>query len=113
MKPANVLDLTRQLGREPDVMVACNIMTWELGDLTKMVTYMKWHDDEDLRKGWGAEASLAIASLLFQLRVVTELLEYDFDELLDLGVEIVEERKVEKDKKTGRHAYYVGDEKSG
>jgi len=107
---ADVLDLTRKLGREPNLETAVHIMMWELGDLAKMVTYMKWHD-EALRPGFRAEATLALSSLIFQARVCCELLGFNFGEALEKGVSTVMERAEHVQKKLGRHAHYVGDKK--
>lgn len=107
----DVLDLTRRLGREPNVDTALHIMQWELGDLTKSWTYTKWHDDPDKHKAWIAEAKHALASLLFQCEVVALLLDTDTATLFDFGKDTVLDRIMDKEKKLGRFEHYVGDQK--
>ncbi len=109
MDPYGVLDLTRQLGREPNVDTALHIMQWELGDLTKSHVYSKWHPD--LATSYKEEAKLALSALLFQARVVAALLDASPAELLAIGIETVEDRIKEKEKKVGRFEHYVGDQK--
>lgn len=109
--PYGVLELTRQLGREPNMDSALHIMQWELGDLTKSCVYSKWHPD--LANAYKAEAKLALASLLFQAHVIAALLDASPAELLNTGIETVRERIVDKDKKIGRFQHYVGEEKHG
>lgn len=111
MDPFGVLDLTRQLGREPNIDTALHIMQWELGDLAKSHTYSKWHPD--LTTSYKAEAKLALSSLLFQARVVAALLEVSSAELLSIGIETVQDRIREKEKKVGRFQHYVGDKEDG
>jgi len=108
---ADVLDLTRQLKREPDIDTALKILQWELGDLAKATTYAKWHPGKEL--SYKAEARLAMASLLFQARVVCALLDIDFADTLLMGVMIVEDRIVDLESKRGRMADYVGDGPKG
>ena len=109
--PFGVLDLTRQLGREPNIDTALHIMQWELGDLAKSHTYSKWHPD--LATSYKAEAKLALSSLLFQAYVVAALLDASPAQLLDTGIETVEDRIKEKEKKVGRFEHYVGDKGNG
>jgi len=106
----NVLELTRKLGREPNVETALHIMQWELGDLTKSVVYMNWHPE--LAGAYREEAKHALSSLLFQATVVSELLEADFLELLQFGIDTVKDRRVDKEKKVGRFKHYTGGQKS-
>ena len=105
--PHEVLELTRKLGREPDVDTALHIMQWELGDLVKSWTYSQWHPD--LAAAYRSEALHALADLLFQVEVVAQLLGEDVPMLLDFGVDIVEDRIMEKKKKLGRFEHYKGD----
>jgi len=109
MDPYGVLDLTRQLGREPNIDTALHIMQWELGDLAKSHTYSKWHPD--LESSYKAEAKLALSSLLFQAHVVAALLDALPAELLANGMETVADRIKEKEQKVGRFKHYVGEEK--
>ena len=109
MDPYGVLELTRKLGREPNVDTALNIMQWELGDLVKDNVHSQWHPD--LARVYKAEAKKAIADLLFQLHVVMVLLELVPGEVLEMGIKVVEERIVDKEKKLGRFEHYVGDKK--
>jgi len=105
----DVLELTRRLGREPNVGTALHIMQWNIGDLVKSCTYMNWHPD--LATSYKAEAKLAMASLTFQACVIMCLLGFDSKEVMDMGVEVVKERIKEKEKKVGRFQHYVGDRK--
>jgi len=100
----HVLDLTMDLGRTPNAKTALHIMQWELGDLAKAVVYMDWHPD--LSPGYQGEAKLALASLVFQARVVAALLGIRFTEVIATGEEIVMERIEEKRKKVGRFEHY-------
>ena len=109
--PYGVLELTRGLGREPNIDTALHILQWELGDLTKSTVYMKWHPD--LATSYKAEAKLALSSLLFQVHIVAALLDASPAELLDVGIETVEDRIREKEKKVGRFEHYVGDQEGG
>ena len=109
----DVLDLTRQLGREPNIDTALHILQWELGDLTKSHTYMKWHTDPDERKAWKVECMHALGSILFQSAVIAKLLGYDFNDLVTFGVDTVKDRIVDKEKKLGRFEHYKGDQKDG
>lgn len=111
MDPYGVLELTRKLGREPNIDKALHIMQWELGDLAKSYTYSQWHPD--LASSYRKEAGLALSSLLFQAHVVAALLDLVPGELLSIGIESVEDRIKEKEKKVGRFQHYVGDQKSG
>ena len=110
MDPYGVLDLTRKLGREPNMDKALHIMMWELGDLTKSHTYSQWHPD--LASSYKEEAKLALSSLFFQAYVVAALLDSVPGELLSIGIESVEDRIREKEKKVGRFEHYVGDKGS-
>ena len=103
----DVLNLTRRLGREPNLETALHILQWELGDLTKSITYMKWHPD--LATAYEKEAMAALGSLLFQARVCTDLLKLDFDGVVQFGIDTVRDRIVDKEKKIGRFGHYVGD----
>lgn len=105
----DVLELTRRLGREPNIDTALHILQWELGDLIKSCTYMKWHPD--LATSYKAEAKLAMASLLFQVQVIASLLDFDPGDLFNMGVETVRDRIKEMEKKIGRFQHYVGDQK--
>ena len=107
----DVLELTRELGREPNVDTAIHIMQWELGDLTKSHVYSKWHPD--LESSYKEEAKKALSDLLFQAHVIAALLDASPAELLDIGRETVLDRIKEREKKTGRFKSYVGDEKDG
>jgi len=109
----DVLELTRRLGREPNVDTALHILQWELGDLTKSHTYMKWHTDPNMLKGWKVECMHALGSILFQTAVIAKLLGYDFNELVTFGVDTVRDRIVDKEKKIDRFKTYVGEEKHG
>lgn len=109
MDPYGVLELTRRLGREPNIDTALHILQWELGDLAKSWTYSKWHPD--LATSYKAEAKLALSALLFQAHVVAALLDLSPAELLAIGIETVENRIEEKEKKMGRFQHYVGDRK--
>ena len=109
MEEPDVLELTRKLGREPNVETALHIMQWNLGELTKSCTYMKWHPD--LGAAYQAEAKLAMASLMFQSCVIMSLLGFDGKEVMDIGVETVQDRIKEMEKKVGRFAHYEGDNK--
>jgi len=108
MDPYGVLDLTRKLGREPNIDKALHIMMWELGDLAKSHTYSQWHPD--LASSYKEEAKLALASLLFQAHVVAALLDSVPGELLAIGIESVGDRIKEKEKKVGRFQHYKGDQ---
>ena len=103
-----VLQLTRKLGREPNIDTALHIMQWELGDLAKAHTYAKWHPD--LASSYCAEAKHALASLLFQAEVVAALLETDTATLFDFGRATVLDRIQDKEKKLGRFQHYQGDQ---
>ena len=103
------MNLTRRLGREPNIDTALHIMQWELGDLAKSHVYSKWHPD--LAEAYREEAKLALASLLFQAEVVAKLLGSDSPSLLVLGISSVQERIQEKEKKVGRFEHYKGEEK--
>ena len=107
MENHDVLDLTRRLGREPNVDTALDIITWELGDLTKSWVYSKWHPTD--AGVYREEAKLALASLLFQSLVVARLLGTDFQKLIDIGVETVQDRIKEKEEKIGRFERYEGE----
>ena len=111
MEETDVLELTRKLGREPNSRTALLIMQWELGDLAKSIVYMDWHPD--LATAYRAEAGLAMASLLFQVRVIASLLDFDPGDLFNMGVESVKDRIKEKEQKVGRFKYYQGDKKNG
>ena len=111
MDPYGLLDLTRKLGREPNVDTALHIMQWEIGDLAKSWTYSKWHPD--LKSSYVAEAKLALSSLLLQAHVVVALLDASPAELLAIGIETLEDRIKEKEKKVGRFEHYVGDQDGG
>ena len=107
----DVLELTRKLGREPNVDTALHIMQWELGDLAKSWTYSRWHPD--LARAYKAEAKAALSGLVFQSEVVAKLLDTNILDLLDMGTAAVMDRIKEKEKKMGRFKSYVGEEKSG
>ena len=107
MAETDVLELTRKLGREPNVDTALHILQWELGDLAKACVYTKWHPN--LANAYREEAGLALASLLFQSRVVISLLGLNLDNLITLGEDIVKERIQEKLEKVGRFEHYVGE----
>ena len=111
MDPYRVLDLTRKLGREPNIDKALHIMQWELGDLAKSHTYSQWHPD--LASSYRKEAELALSSLLFQAYVVAALLDSSPAKLLSIGLETVGDRIKEKEKYIGRFEHYVGDQKDG
>ena len=103
------LELTRKLGREPNIDTALHIIQWELGDLTKAHTYSKWHPNLDA--AYKAEAKHALASLLFQAEVVAALLDTDTATLFDFGRATVLDRIDDKEKKLGRFRHYQGDQK--
>ena len=106
LDPYGVLELTRRLDREPNVDTALHIMQWELGDLTKSMIYSKWHPDlADACKG---EARKALSDLIFQVHVVSALLNVSPAKLLDDGIETVKDRIKEKESKVGRFQNYVG-----
>ena len=107
----DVLALTRKLGREPNVDTALHILQWELGDVAKATTYMSWHPE--LTSSYKAEAKLALSSLVFQTMVVSKLLGFEIEELLEMGVDIIKGRIEEKQKKLGRFQHYVDEGKSG
>ena len=105
----DVLELTSKLDRIPDVGTALHIMQWNLGELAKSWTYMKWHDDDAMDRAWKQEILSALSSLLFQAEVVARLLGSDLETLRTLGVDTVKDRIEDKDKRRGRFKYYVGD----
>ena len=107
----DVLDLTRKLGREPNIGTALHILQWELGDLAKLLTYEKWHPEAAI--GYRADAKHALADLLFQAEVVAQLLGTTSQEAFAFGVEVVKERIEEIKMKEGRFRHYVGDQKDG
>ena len=107
--PHEVLDLTRQLGREPNIPTALHIMQWELGDLAKSTTYMRWHPD--LANAYKVEAKHALADLVFQAEVVAQLLGTDLRESFNFGLEVVKERVDDKERKIGRFKSYEGERK--
>jgi len=107
--PYGVLDLTRKLGREPNIDTALHILQWELGDLAKSHTYAKWHPD--LAIAYKAEAKKALSDLLFQVHVIAALLDVSPGGLLDDGIETVKDRIRDKEEKIGRFQSYVGEEK--
>ena len=111
LDPYGVLDLTRKLHGEPTVETALHIIQWELGDLAKSWTYARWHPD--LANAYMAEAKKALSDLLFQAYVVAALLDASPAELLQQGVETVEDRIKDKEKKVGRFEFYKGDKKNG
>ena len=111
MSQNNVLELTRKLGREPNIDTALHILQWELGDLTKSHVHMKWYTDPDRRKAWKAECMHALGSILFQTAVIAKLLGYEFNGLITFGVDTVKDRIVDKEKKSGRFESYVGEGK--
>ena len=113
MEQPNVLELTRRLGREPNVDTALHIMMWNLGDLSKSWTYSKWHTDIEQDKAYLAEARHALGSLLFQAEVVARLLGTTSKDSFNFGVMTVEDRIEDKEKKRGRFQSYVGDKLSG
>ena len=104
---SDVIELTRRLGREPNVDTALHIMQWNLGDLTKCYTHSKWHPE--LSGPYLTEAKLALGSLLFQAEVVASLLGTDTATLFDLGRDTVLDRIEDYEKKVGRFQYYKGD----
>jgi len=109
MEQPDVLELTRRLGREPNIDTALHIMQWELGDLTKSWTYSKWHPD--LEAAYKAEAKHALGSLLFQAEVIAQLLGTTSQQAFNFGGMTVEDRIVDKEKKLGRFQHYQGDQK--
>lgn len=112
MDPYGVLELTRKLHGEPTIETALHIMQWELGDLTKATVYSGWHD-ETLSPSYIAEAKNALADLLFQAYVVAALLDVSPAEMIQQGIETVEDRIEDKKKRIGRFQYYKGDQESG
>jgi len=111
MDQHDVIELTRKLGREPNIDTALHILQWELGDLTKSHTYMKWYTDPDLRKCWKLECMHALGDMLFQTAVIAKLLGYEFNDLVTFGVDTVRDRIVDMEKKIGRFQSYVGEQK--
>ena len=103
----DILELTRQLGRVPNVGQALHIMQWELGDLAKAWTYSKWHPD--LSRAYEQEAKKALADLIFQARVVAALLDIHLTEVIEMGEDAVRERIKDKERKVDRFKHYVGD----
>ena len=102
-----VLELTRKLGREPNLSTALHIMQWELGDLAKSCTYMKWHPDD--ARLYEAEAKKALGDLLFQAEVVAQLLGTGYMESFSMGTITVEDRIIDMDRKIGRFKTYEGE----
>jgi len=113
MDQHDVLELTRKLGREPNIDTALHILQWELGDLAKSHTYIKWHADPDLHKAWRVECMHALASILFQSEVIIKLLGYKVDDVRTHGIDTVRDRIGDMEKKIDRFESYVGEEKSG
>lgn len=109
MDPNGVLELTRKLGREPSLRTALLIMQWEVGDLAKSIVYADWHPD--LVGAYKEEAKHALADLLFQIRIVAALLDVDPGDLFNMGLETVQDRIKEKEKKIGRFKNYIGEVK--
>lgn len=106
----DVLELTRELGREPNISTALHILQWELGDLAKAYTYSQWHPVLSL--GYRGEAKKAIADMLFQLEVVAQLLGTTSTDLATWGIDTVKDRIKEKTAGTGRFKDYIGEEKT-
>ena len=102
----DVLELTRKLGREPNIDTALHIMQWELGDLAKATVYTKWHPD--LANAYKGEAKKALSDLIFQVYVVAALLNQSPDSLLNFGIGTVKDRIKEKESKVGRFQSYIG-----
>ncbi len=101
------ITLTELLGRKPNLETATDIMQWELGDLVKAVTYMRWHPE--LKSTYEVEARKAVADLVFQSAVVGKLLGMELNELFELGANTVSERAVDLLKQSGRFQAYVGE----
>ena len=108
--PYGVLELTRKLHGKPTIETALLIMQWELGDLTKATVYSRWHE-ETLAPAFRAEARNALSDLLFQAHVVAALLDASPAELLQMGIETVEDRIKDKEQKIGRFEFYRGEQK--
>ena len=102
----DVLELTRKLGREPNLKTALLIIQWEVGDLAKSIVYADWHPD--LASVYKEEAKEALSALIFQANVVAALFNVTPGELLDRGIEAVEDRIKEMEKKVGRFQHYKG-----
>ena len=105
----DVLELTRKLGREPNLKAALLITQWELGDLAKSTVYADWHPtDAHLYK---LEAKHALGSLLFQAEVIAQLLDTTSAEAFAFGVETIKDRIIDKERKLGRFINYEGDQR--
>jgi len=98
------VNLTKQLGRQPDLRTAADILTWQVGDLQKAVTYAEWHPN--LKPAYGAEAKLALGSIVLQVAVCAKLLDTSLEEIIQLGVDSIKDRIEDYKNHKGRFADY-------
>ena len=103
----DVLELTRQLGRKPNVDTALSIIQWELGGMVKANTYAKWHPP--LKEAYMTDLAKNLADMVFQCRVIASLLNVPFAETIRLGEVAVGEKIRDKERKVDRFKHYVGD----
>lgn len=83
-RPA-LLPYVEKWGKDEDSIHQLPILTYELGDLARGLIYMKRYPDK--ADGYRGEAKLGMADLLAQCIVLCEREGWDFDEILELGIE--------------------------
>ena len=78
-----ILQLVREIYPDDDIGKQIRVVTYELGDLVKCIHKMLRFPH--LSSAFRAEAKLALADLIAQLHLTAAYLEFDFDELVELG----------------------------
>lgn len=81
----------------PTVAGTILVMMYELADFAKAYIYARSPNPEK-RRGYIAEARISAADLLFQLRLIIQQMDWDYDEMLNDGEERVVERVAERKK---------------
>jgi len=78
-----ILQLAQETYPDDDVGKQIRVLTYELGDLVKCVHKMLRFPR--LSTAFRAEAKLALADLITQIHLTAAYLDFDYDELVDLG----------------------------
>jgi hypothetical protein len=70
-----------------------NVLTYEMGDLVKSRVYEEIYgsDSSEMRRAFKAEGKKAVSDALIQLLMLADVECYDYDELLKIGLEGLDE----------------------
>lgn len=92
--------LDKRKGKPEPLPETLSVVMYELGDLAKALTYIRFYPEFEV--AYRGEAKAALADLIAQVELLVETLGLDWEELRELG----DERFLNSDELDRRHAKY-------